>query len=220
MTDDVLGRGHDGDVGAMRKGIVEERRRPGVVQYDGDVVGVGAFGDGRDVLDFKGLRPRALREDGLGGGPEQLFNSRADRGVIVGRGDAEAGQGLVTEGSRRAVDRVGDQQVVATGHGAQNGQGAGLQARGAEHRAGAAFQLADGVLQGLDGGGDPAAVGVGLALVLEGVQGPMQDGGGVVDGRVHGPVMVKGRAPGVDYPCRSLALAASGFGHLAGVSFM
>ena len=220
MANDIFGRCHNRNVDLMVEGVEEEGRRPGIVHDDCCIVGMCTCCNGWHVLDFKGQGSRAFGEHGFGVGTEQLVDAAADEWIEVGCGHSKARQSLVAESTRRPVDTVGHEKVVACRNGAENGERASLQAGRTEDGSGSTFKVADGGLQCLYRGCQASAVGVGLALVLERVDGSVQDRGCMVDGRVNGAVVVKRRASGVDYPCRSLVGAVRGFGHVAGVSLM
>ena len=167
MAGEIFRSRLDGEIDAAFMRRKEQRRRPGIVHDDADAAGMRGSGDRRHVLHFETLRPRRLDEDGIGVRPQQPFDRRADRRVVIGRLDAEALQELVAEEPGRTIGRVGDQEMTAAprrGHQRERDRG---KPRGGEHRAGGAGDFAPGEFECLGGRRPLGAVREAMVVLLE-----------------------------------------------------
>ena len=187
---DELGRGMHHDVRTVLKRAEEVRRAEGVVDYDGQAVPLGDFGNGVDVGNV-GVRVAERFQINDGG---VVFDGAFDLGEVVrvdeGSFDAELRKRVLEQVVRAAVDGFLRNHVV-TGlrEGLQRvGNGGGARSHGqASH---AAFKCGDAVLEHALGGVRQAAVdvaGIGQAEAVGGVLGIAEHvARGLVDGHRAG----------------------------------
>ena len=167
MAAEIFRAGLDRDIDAARMRREEQRRRPGVVHQHDRVARMRDRRDRRNVLHLERQRARRLGEHRARIRLEQLRDIGADQRVVVGRLDAEALQHRVAKIARRAIDRVGDQQVVARFEAGQQRDRNRREPRGDQHRPGRTAQLAPGDLERLGRRRALGAVGVARLALRE-----------------------------------------------------
>ncbi len=196
MAHDVFGGGVDDDVDAVAQRLLEQGRRPGIVEHHQRAGGVGRGGDGRDVLDLEGQRPRRFQVDDAGVGPDELGDAGADQRVVVGGGDAEAAEQTVAQGAHRGVYAVAHQDVIAAGEERHQRDIDRGQAGGQRDRFLAAFERRDRLLEGKGGRRAVApVVDMAVAVLERGFErrnAGKKHGRGVIDRRVDDAVIVRG----------------------------
>ncbi len=84
-----------------------------IVNHCDDIFFLRGGNNGRNVLHFQRVTARALHVNEPSVLPDEPFNSRADQRVIELHFDAEALEKSFTKISGRAVDRIGNENVVA-----------------------------------------------------------------------------------------------------------
>jgi len=175
MTADVLGEGLHGGVDAVREGVEKDAGRPGVVEDNEDITGMGGGDDGGEVLNFHGDGAGAFAPDEASVFFDVGRDSGADGGVVkIGR-DAEAGEEMRGEFAVGVVNTGRNENVIAGLEESEVDEGDGGLASGREDRAVAGLELADTRGEFEDGGSAVKAVGVADAPLVPGVG---DDGGG------------------------------------------
>ena len=191
VADDVFGAGDDRDVDAELERLIEERRGPGVVEHGGDAPRLRDRHDRRYVLHLEGDRARTLEIDHLGIVAQERGDAGADHWVVECGLDAEALQESTAEGAHGSVDGVDHEHVVAGLHEAEDGCIAGGCTRAIGDCPVAALERGHGILECEGGGRAVAAVAhdalleAALLALLKVRHVRMQDGRGVINGRVH-----------------------------------
>ena len=193
MADQIFGGGMHDDVDAVAVGFEVKRARPGVVE-DGDAtLGMGGGGDGRHVLDLKGVGAGALHVYDFSIGSDQLGNAGADQRIVIGGLDAEPLQLRVAERARRLIGGIGHQDMVAGRGEGKEGAGDGTEAGGDGDRPVGFLEGRDGLLQRKRRRCSIAAVINGVeAVLMTGVKirhAVEEDGRGMVDGRIDDALM-------------------------------
>src|ERR1043166_5840756 len=141
-----------------------EWRCPGVVENNGGATLMGDFRDRRNILHLERERPGALQEHSLGFGLELLRDPRADARLEIARRDSVAFAEFLTEHTRRTVNGIGHQDVVARRADGKDGKRARRQTGRRQYRARATFQIAEGLLESARRRRSAPAIGIGLRL--------------------------------------------------------
>ncbi len=178
-------------------------------------MGMGHGRDRRHVLDLEGLRARRFDIDDLGVGPDQIGDPGADQGIVVGRLDPEAGEHAIAELPGRPIGAVDHQKMVAgLQEAGQRLADRGLAGAG-DHRAMAAFQHGDRILEREGGRHAAAAIGypAQAARRLERCDARIEDGRGAIDRRIDRAMVLFGRAAGGDQKRVVVHGALSGTGN-------
>ena len=167
MAGKVFGAGLDRDVDAAGVRGEEQRRRPGIVHQNAGAAGVRNLGDRRHVLNLETLRARRFGQHRLGVRPEQRLDPGADARVVEGRLDPHPLQHAVGEGARRAIGRVGHQEMIAGRQRRHQRHDDRREAGGDEFGSGRAGNVGPGGAKGLGRRRAVGAVGVALLAALQ-----------------------------------------------------
>ena len=151
-----------------------------------------------NVLHLERLRAGRLQEHDGRIRLHQLGDVGADQRIVERRLDAEALEDAVAHFARRLIDRVGHQDVVAGLREGQQGGGDGGGTRRRQPGACAAFQRADGLLEGIGRGRAAPAVDIALLALLERLERFEEHGRAAIDGRIDEAVVREGIAARVD----------------------
>ncbi len=146
---------------------------------------------------------------------EQFRDTGADQRIVIGRFDAQPLEHAVAEVARRPVNAVGDKDMVAGARGGEQGGGDGRKSRREQCDAGAglAIELAQRIFQCFRGGRAASPITVARAVGHLIFRGGIEQGGGMVDGRVDEAVIGLWIAAGRDQPGRRLDRGFDFFRH-------
>jgi hypothetical protein len=104
-------------------------------------------GDGGHVLHFERERPGRFDEDDACVRTHLRGDASTDQRVVVRDVHAESGELIVTESPRRAINAIGDKNVVALGHDGEQRQRDGRKAGRHRERPVSAFERGESLLQ-------------------------------------------------------------------------
>lgn len=191
MAREVLGARLDREVHAPGMRLEEQGRGPAAVGQHGQALLVREGGQRRHVLHLHAQRARGFEVQRPRVGPQPMRQPRTEARREVAHLDAQAPQHAVAGMPHGAVDRIRDEHMIARGQAGQQRERAGRQPRGAQHRAGPAFELADGLLQRLGGRRAAPPVDVGLRPAQQVADGRAQHRGGPEQRRVDEAVVLR-----------------------------
>ncbi len=193
VPDDVLGASDDGNVDPKLDRLIEERRSPGVVEHGRDAPRLRHRDDRRHVLHLEGDGTRALQINYFGVVAHQRRDAGADHGIIEGRLDAEPFEKTAAEGAYGSIDRIDHEQVIAGLQKTEQCRVTGRSAGAVGDRAVPAFERRHRILECESRGcaiaaiADDAFLEPALLAFLQMRHRRMQNGRGMIDGRIHHP---------------------------------
>src|SRR5438067_13010164 len=113
MSAYVFRRRMHGDIDTMVECAKAEWRRPRIVEHERRAALMSNGRNRRDVLHLKRERCRRLGEYDARVGTKLAFDCSADERIVIGDFHAEPSQMVLAKASRRSIDDIGDEHVVA-----------------------------------------------------------------------------------------------------------